>query len=109
MSTDLVTAERWLAGAAEGFCEATDFHDRGDCDFGNKGNIAISNGLTSLTDVVAACLNACRSCHRCNYVSVSREWKDLLMVWSVQPVGTANVPKCVSDQSRPGRSRQQKR
>ena len=66
-------AIRWLADASTGYCNATDYHMWGDCEFGDAGSMELGSRQQSLHDAVAQCLKACARCRRCSYISVSRE------------------------------------
>lgn len=66
-------ATRWLANASTGYCNATDYHMWGDCEFGDAGSMELGSRQQSLHDAVAQCLKACARCRRCSYISVSRE------------------------------------
>jgi hypothetical protein len=70
-----MSARSWLSAADDGFCDVT--QSRGDCRTGSKGSSRLSfSNSTSWPVAVAACLDVCSACARCNYISVSLAHRD---------------------------------
>ena len=74
MPNDAVAAS-WLRAALPGYCAVTS--SAGDCVHGTGGSFSLTPAESlSWNASVSACMERCRHCARCNFISVSRRWRD---------------------------------
>jgi hypothetical protein len=67
----------WYTSSSPGYCGITAGGERGNCDIGTKGNLAVSSkDAATWSTLTKACLRECAKCDRCRYVSMSVVEKD---------------------------------
>ena len=74
----VLAASDWLALAADsGYCaKILPGGGAGDCIAGDRGSWSLKATQThSVLEAAAACLDHCAGCNRCNYITISTEWK----------------------------------
>lgn len=71
-------AAEWLASARPGYCNITLSDQFGSCEFGDRGAFGLPAAAASVSweGAASACLELCAHCHRCEYVSLSPQYRD---------------------------------
>ena len=66
-----------MASSRTGYCGETDADQKADCVAGDAGSVVMSaQQLEGWSSLAAACLDECRRCARCNFISISLRWGD---------------------------------
>ena len=76
------SAAEWLVASKSGYCSKTEGGYVGDCDGGDSGDLTALRQFPSdawnsnISVMLPHCFRACALCKSCNYISVSRKFRD---------------------------------